>query len=198
MAAASDEAPCGATRVPMYGWESPSIVLTASKTASWTIAPQRAWKNGFVGGADTVVCMIAFHSVTASARAAQGRAAGSAIASSMATRRKTLVRSIRLLLSLGLLRMEGHRGRRADRAPGRCRAGGGLLGGKDPAGRLLQDVPYQHPGEAVGASIITGRDHFPAGPRRQAGEDADVDAGSQKMHRAVGEDRTGTDQIAAK
>src|SRR5262249_58348122 len=28
------------------------------------------------------------------------------------------------------------RRRRADRAPGRCRAGGGLLGGKDPAGRL--------------------------------------------------------------
>src|SRR5262249_8264044 len=25
--------------------------------------------------------------------------------------------------------------RRADRAPGRCRAGGGLLGGKDPTGR---------------------------------------------------------------
>ena len=66
---------------------------------------------------------------------------------------------------------------------------GGLLGGKDPAGRLLQDVPYQHPGEAVGASKITGRDHFPAGPRHQAGEDADVDAGFQKMHRAVGEDR---------
>src|SRR5262245_34644203 len=32
--------------------------------------------------------------------------------------------------------MERHRCRRADRAPGRCRAGGGLLGGKDPAGRL--------------------------------------------------------------
>jgi hypothetical protein len=27
--------------------------------------------------------------------------------------------------------------RRADRAPGRCRAGGGLLGGKDLAGRFL-------------------------------------------------------------
>src|SRR5436190_1643495 len=31
---------------------------------------------------------------------------------------------------------KGHRSRRADRAPGRCRAGGGLLGGKDPTGRL--------------------------------------------------------------
>src|SRR5271157_2878199 len=27
--------------------------------------------------------------------------------------------------------------RRADRSPERCRAGGGLLGGKDPAGRFL-------------------------------------------------------------
>src|SRR5437867_5585720 len=29
---------------------------------------------------------------------------------------------------------------RADRAPGRCRAGGGLLSGKDPAGRLVFGV----------------------------------------------------------
>src|SRR6185369_17223962 len=41
--------------------------LTASKTASCTIAPQRAWKKGLVGGNDTVVCMIVFQSVTASA-----------------------------------------------------------------------------------------------------------------------------------
>src|SRR5262245_25429101 len=32
--------------------------------------------------------------------------------------------------------MSRHRSRRADRAPGRCRAGGGLLGGKDPTGRF--------------------------------------------------------------
>lgn len=30
--------------------------------------------------------------------------------------------------------------RRADLAPGRCRAGGGLLGGKDPTGRFLPRV----------------------------------------------------------
>src|ERR1041384_637302 len=33
-------------------------------------------------------------------------------------------------------RMRTHRSRRADRAPGRCRAGGGLLGGKDSTGRF--------------------------------------------------------------
>ncbi len=32
---------------------------------------------------------------------------------------------------------EGHPSRRADRAPGRCRADGGLLGGKDPTGRFV-------------------------------------------------------------
>ena len=31
--------------------------------------------------------------------------------------------------------------RRPDRAPGRCRAGGGLPGGKDPAGRSLTSAP---------------------------------------------------------
>src|SRR5262249_35296594 len=31
--------------------------------------------------------------------------------------------------------------RRVDRAPRRCRAGGGLLGGKDPAGRFLASSP---------------------------------------------------------
>src|SRR5262249_60088204 len=31
---------------------------------------------------------------------------------------------------------KGQHPKRADRAPRRCRAGGGLLGGKDPAGRL--------------------------------------------------------------
>jgi hypothetical protein len=46
------------------------MALTASKTASCTIAAQRDWKTGLVGAADTVVCMIAFQSVTASARAA--------------------------------------------------------------------------------------------------------------------------------
>ena len=43
------------------------MALTASKTASCTIAPQRVWKLGLVGATDTVACMIAFQSVTASA-----------------------------------------------------------------------------------------------------------------------------------
>src|SRR3954463_15046372 len=43
------------------------MALTASKTESCTIAPQRAWKKGLVGGAATVASMIAFQSVTASA-----------------------------------------------------------------------------------------------------------------------------------
>src|SRR5262249_26584575 len=39
-----------------------------------------------------------------------------------------------------------HRRRRADRAPGRCRAGGGLLGGKDPTGRfLIRDGRTRYP-----------------------------------------------------
>src|SRR5215217_3507962 len=49
------------------------------------------------------------------------------------------------------VRMERYRVRRADRAPGRWRAGGGLLGGKDPTGRLrfldqgLEMVPSKEP-----------------------------------------------------
>src|SRR3954447_8320098 len=43
------------------------MALTASKTASCTIAAERAWKKELVGGTATVACMIAFQSVTASA-----------------------------------------------------------------------------------------------------------------------------------
>jgi hypothetical protein len=46
--------------------------FTASKTASWTIAPQRFWTTALVGATDTVACMISFQSVTVSARAADG------------------------------------------------------------------------------------------------------------------------------
>ncbi len=77
--------------------------MTASKTASCTIAPQRAWKKGLVGGAATVACMIAFQSVTASACvAAAGKAEASTIASIVATHRKNLEHLIGLLLSFGL------------------------------------------------------------------------------------------------
>jgi hypothetical protein len=41
-----------------------------------------------------------------------------------------------LLSRAGLRYNEKPSTRRADRAPERCRAGGGLLGGKDPAGRF--------------------------------------------------------------
>src|SRR5882672_7472008 len=53
-------------------------------------------------------------------------------------------------------RMKRHRFRRADRAPGRCRAGGGLLGGKDPAGRFIPSICSE-----VAASFSTCR-NFPA------------------------------------
>src|SRR5262249_43439711 len=43
-----------------------------------------------------------------------------------------------------------HRPRRADRAPGRCWAGGGLLGGKDPAGRFF--LP-----EEIEQVVVAGR-----------------------------------------
>src|SRR5262245_23920574 len=103
--------------------------------------------------------------------------------------------------------MVEHRGRRADRAPGRCRAGGSSLGGKDPTGRFaLQLNSWKpaltavnrgsglDPGPGTGgrmlptglASEITGGGYFPAGPRDQAGEDSDVDALPKEMHRAIG------------
>src|SRR5215218_4580555 len=66
------------------------MALTASKTASWTIAPQRVWWLGLEAGdppdAVTVACMTAFQSVTTSARAAPAPsvpAASSAAAASL-------------------------------------------------------------------------------------------------------------------
>src|SRR5262245_2490665 len=70
MAAASGEDPRGAAMVPRYGSYSLVMELTASKTASCTIALQRVWKLGLVGGTATVACMISFQSVTASPCAA--------------------------------------------------------------------------------------------------------------------------------
>src|SRR6188472_3019447 len=49
--------------------------LTASKTASCTIAPQRACKGALVGDTATVASMIAFQSVTVSACAALAQSA---------------------------------------------------------------------------------------------------------------------------
>src|SRR5262245_23321619 len=55
--------------------------------------------------------------------------------------------------------MVGHRSRRADRAPGRCRAGGGLLGGKGPAGRFVwfQDFLQSRLREPVVQVVLAGR-----------------------------------------
>jgi hypothetical protein len=91
--------------------------------------------------------------VTASARAAEG---GPRPTRPPASRRRREVRASPANCSFHsvCVALKGQRCRRADRAPGRCRAGGGSLGGKDPAGRLLQNVPYQNPGEAAGASPL--------------------------------------------
>src|SRR6478752_7623470 len=65
MAAASGEAPAGAEIVPRYGRYPPVTALTASNTASSTIALERACANGL--DEVTIDCMMAFQSVTASA-----------------------------------------------------------------------------------------------------------------------------------
>src|SRR5215470_8569315 len=53
--------------VPRYGWYSPVTALTASNTASCTIAASRAWANGFSWFATAVLTAIAFQSDTTSA-----------------------------------------------------------------------------------------------------------------------------------
>src|SRR4029453_17343325 len=102
MTAASGEAQAGASMVPRYGSLSPVIALTASKTASCTIAPQRVCTLGLLGGTITVACMIAFQSRTTSARVVEARPAANAIASVSAADRKSFECLIALLLSLGL------------------------------------------------------------------------------------------------
>src|SRR5260221_4305296 len=69
MAAASAEAPGGAVMVPRYGLYSPVIELTASNTASCTMAAYRAWAKGFWWLATAVLTAIVFQSKTASALA---------------------------------------------------------------------------------------------------------------------------------
>src|SRR6516164_9449487 len=69
MAAASAEAPGGAVMVPRYGWNSPVMVLTASNTASCTMAAYRAWANGFWWFVTAVFTAIVFQSKTTSALA---------------------------------------------------------------------------------------------------------------------------------
>src|SRR3954470_7187451 len=73
------------------------MALTASKTASCTIAGERAWKKGLAGA--TVACMIAFQSVTASACVAAG--AYKAQAATMGMPSRLLMRFIGHVLSLG-------------------------------------------------------------------------------------------------
>src|SRR5258708_22220723 len=70
MAAASAEAPGGAVMVPSYGLYSPVIELTASNTASCTMAAYRAWAKGFWWLATAVLAVIMFQSKTASGLAA--------------------------------------------------------------------------------------------------------------------------------
>ena len=70
MAAASGEASAGAVMVPRYGWYLCVMELTASNTASCTIAAYRAWANGFWLFATAVLTAIAFQSKTTSALAA--------------------------------------------------------------------------------------------------------------------------------
>src|SRR4051794_10167441 len=57
--------------------------------------------------------------------------------------------------------MTGTSPRRADRAQGRCRAGGGLLGGKDPTGRFAF---------LEGASSLRGRAGSQEPPRHDPDE----------------------------
>src|SRR6266508_2105780 len=57
------------------------------------------------------------------------------------------------------LSCEGHHSRRANRAPGRCRAGGGLLGGKDPTGPL--SMP-RHGFPAAATCLLPCNDHASA------------------------------------
>src|SRR5262245_8462123 len=61
---------------------------------------------------------------------------------------------------------------------------GGLLGGKAPPAALLSGPWLVTPTDGS-----RDRDDFPAGPCRQAGEDANIHVGFQEMHGAVGEGR---------
>src|SRR5579864_2068314 len=56
--------------VPRYGWYLWVMELTASNTASCTIAANRAWAKGFCLFATAVLTAIAFQSKTTSALAA--------------------------------------------------------------------------------------------------------------------------------
>src|ERR1700732_4757121 len=67
MAAASGDASGGATIVPRYGWDSPVMAFTDSKTASCTIAADRARANGSWPFATAVFTAISFQSKTTSA-----------------------------------------------------------------------------------------------------------------------------------
>src|SRR5262245_45833314 len=102
------------------------MALTASKTASCTIAPQRVCKLGLLGDTTTAFCMIKFQSSTTSARVVEAGLAASTIASVNAADRKSFERRIALLLSVGL-RYEERTSLPARRpSAGRCRAGEGL------------------------------------------------------------------------
>jgi len=49
--------------------------------------------------------------------------------------------------------------RRADRAPGRCRAGGGLLRGKDPTGRFFSTAWSPTRGHSTAVRLVTAVIH---------------------------------------
>src|SRR5262245_7621245 len=52
------------------------------------------------------------------------------------------------------LQWERQRIRRADRAPGRCRAGGGLLGGKDPPAAFVHESILNSSFSALHSSLM--------------------------------------------
>lgn len=68
---------------------------------------------------------------------------------------------------------------------------GGLSARRPDGRRLKGDKPAQAAVDLRSVegsryfSVVTERDNFAAGPRDQAGEDADVDARFQEMDRAV-------------
>src|SRR5262245_19149025 len=82
---------------------------------------------------------------------------------------------------VGLRYNAGTSPRRADRAPGRCRAGGGLLGGKDPAGRFLLSSPLAAAAVRAadqGRSLLGGeQDEQRVGGRGRAGAPGSLPGG---------------------
>src|SRR5262245_9954453 len=117
--------------------------------------------------------------------------------------------------------MERHRSQRANRAPGRCRAGRFFtqeLGGKDPPaafssrlkvecqpspqsrwrfGTLLWSRHAGRPRTVSPSAIILALDEFAPGACYQVGKDLDVDVGAQEVHGPVREQSVGSAGVVA-